>query len=282
MQNIIENIKESLSGIYSEHEITSLTKLIVEHVTGQALPLFLSDKSKKITSEEEQKIKKIVERLQTSEPIQYILGETEFFGMPFVVNENVLIPRQETEELVELILSENKNRAEMKILDIGTGSGAIAITLAKHMKNADISAWDISYKALDTAVFNSKINSVNIFFKRIDVLESYPVDEKFDVIVSNPPYVLESEKKTMERNVLDYEPHSALFVPDDNPLLFYIKIADISQQLLKPDGKLYLEINQKKGQETKAMLIEKGFQNVAIIQDISGNDRIIRTDYKQI
>ena len=210
--------------------------------------------------------------------ILIILEETEFFGLPFFGNKNVLIPRPETEELVELILSENSGRS-IQILDIGTGSGAIAIALAKHMKDAKITAWDISFKALDVAVSNSKANSTDISFKRVDVLGNYPTDQKFDIIVSNPPYVLESEKEDMNKNVLDYEPHSALFVPDNSPLLFYERITDIAKQLLNPNGKLYFEINQAKGPETKSMIEEKGLKNVSIIKDISENNRIIRANY---
>lgn len=278
MQMIIKKIEKALSNIYPDYEVSSLIRIIIQHVVGQPLPTFLLDKNRKISPSQELKIDKIVERLQAHEPIQYILEETEFFGLPFFVNKNVLIPRPETEELVELILSENSGRS-IQILDIGTGSGAIAIALAKHMKDAKITAWDISFKALDVAVFNSKANSTDISFKRVDVLGNYPTDQKFDIIVSNPPYVLESEKEDMNKNVLDYEPHSALFVPDNSPLLFYERITDIAKQLLNPNGKLYFEINQAKGPETKSMIEEKGLKNVSIIKDISENNRIIRANY---
>lgn len=228
-----------------------------------------------ITPDQQQEIDAIIDRLKKHEPIQYILEETEFFGLPFTVNKNVLIPRPETEELVELIISENK-KPGLHILDIGTGSGAIAIALAKQMDKANVSAWDISYKALDVAVLNSKINSVDISFKIVDVLGDYPIDKKFDIIVSNPPYIMEKEKVSMEQNVLDYEPHSALFVPDNNALLFYNRIADISSNLLNPGGKLYFEINRAKGQETVTILKEKGFTQIALFKDLSKNDRMVR------
>lgn len=278
MQHIYKKIKEALAEIYPDNETVSLSRLIIEHISGQSFTSFLSDKNNKITPAQEEKIDHIIERLITHEPIQYILGETEFFGLPFVVNENVLIPRPETEELVETILSEHKD-SKVKILDIGTGSGSIAIALKKYLPNASIEAWDFSEKALDTARLNAKKNNTNIVFKKVDVLSDYPETEKFDIIVSNPPYVLESEKQVMNENVLDYEPYSALFVPDNNPLLFYVRIADIATKLLKREGKIYLEINQAKGAETKQMLEEKKFKNVVIIKDISGNDRIIKADY---
>lgn len=274
MQNIILKIRDSLSEIYPYNESINLSRLIIEQVTGYPIPVLLSDKSKKITSAQEQIIDKIIKRLQTSEPIQYIFGETEFFGLSFMVNPNVLIPRPETEELVELIINENKD-TDSKILDIGTGSGCIAISLKKHLSKSDIEAWDISTQALIIASENSKANSTNIIFKEVDVLNNYPQETRFDIIVSNPPYVLESEKELMNKNVLNYEPHSALFVPDSNSLIFYERIADIAKQLLNRYGRLYFEINQLKGQETKRMLEKKGFSNIRIIQDLQGNDRIV-------
>jgi len=277
MQMIIKKIEKALSDIYPNYEISSLIRIIIKHVTGQPLPILLLDKSRKISPSQELKIDKIIERLRTHEPIQYILEETEFFGLPFFVNKNVLIPRPETEELVELILSENSGR-NIQILDIGTGSGAIAIALAKHMKEAKVTAWDISFKALDIALFNSKINSVDISFQRIDVLSDYPCEKKYDIIVSNPPYIMDVEKENMSKNVLDHEPHSALFVPDNTPLLFYERITDIAKQILNTKGKLYFEINQAKGADTKLMIEEKGFKDVSLIKDISGNDRIIRAN----
>ena len=246
MQKIIQKIQNSLTGIYPENEAINLARLIIEEVTGYSVPILLSDKSKKITSAQEQIIDKIIERLQTSEPIQYILGETEFFGLPFCVDKNTLIPRPETEELIELILSENENK-EMSILDIGTGSGCIAISLKKHLPQSKMFAWDFSEGALTMARKNAEINKTEIVFERIDILQSSIPDIKLDIIVSNPPYILESEKRDMDKNVLEYEPHSALFVPDNKGLLFYERIADIALTLLKPEGKLYFEINRLKG-----------------------------------
>ena len=278
MHDIILNIRKSLSEFYPDTEISGLTRLLIENVTKSSIPALLSDKSKKITEEELLKIDKIVERLQKFEPIQYILGETEFYGLPFVVNENVLIPRPETEELVELILKENKTD-QPRILDIGTGSGCIAISLKRHLPKSIVEGWDISKGALEVANLNSKNNSANVLFTQVDILGEYPNQLTFDIIVSNPPYVLDSEKSEMHTNVLKYEPHTALFVADSNPLLFYNRIADVSTQLLTNGGKLYFEINRMKGQETIKMLEDKGFSAIKLIKDISGNDRIVKAEY---
>ncbi|MDR1091395.1 MAG: peptide chain release factor N(5)-glutamine methyltransferase [Prevotella sp.] len=274
MRKAISHIKESLYAYYPESEIPGFTRIMIEYITQKSYHQALLTETE-FLPDQRQQIDSIIERLKKYEPVQYILGETEFFGLHFHVNGNVLIPRPETEELVELILKENDLPA-LHVLDIGTGSGAIAIALAKHMKEADVSAWDISCKALDVAALNSKENSVNIAFKRVDVLSGYPQDKKFDIIVSNPPYVLEKEKESMEQNVIDYEPHEALFVPDDDPLLFYKRIAGIAKGLLNTGGKLYFEINQAKGADVADMLNKKGFTDIAIFQDLSKKDRMVK------
>lgn len=274
MQESIKHIKKQLSTYYPENEISGFVRIIVEHITSFPYPNALLN-NVPFTEEQNREIDKIIGRLQQHEPIQYILGETEFFGMPFFVDENVLIPRPETEELIELIIDENPHH-QLSILDIGTGSGCIAIALAKQMNNANVAAWDISEGALNIAQQNATRNEVKVTFAHVDVLSEYPTDNKFDIIVSNPPYILDREKKTMDSNVLKYEPHTALFVPDENGLLFYKRIADIAIDLLKPSGKLYFEINQAKGKETTAMLESKRFENIKLLQDISGNDRIVR------
>jgi release factor glutamine methyltransferase len=281
MQHLIHRIRETLSGLYSHTEAVSLSRLIIEHVSGIPLPTLLSDKSKKITPVQEELIEKIVQRLLLMEPIQYIIGETEFFGMTFAVNNHVLIPRPETEELVELIISENKNSA-IRILDIGTGSGCIAIALKKNLPDSVMEAWDFSAEALETAKLNAYNNKVDVNFYPIDIFQEIPKREHFDAIVSNPPYVLESEKGQMSKNVLDYEPHSALFVPDKNPLVFYERIADIGTSLLSTNGKLYFEINRAKSAETISLLEGKGYSGIRLLRDISGNDRIIKAEYSKL
>lgn len=274
MQKTIDYIKESLKAYYPETEISGFTRIIIEHITSQSYPQALL-KGKELSETEKTLLQKMLDRLKEYEPIQYITEGTEFFGLPLFLNKNVLIPRPETEELVELILNEN-NQKGLRVLDIGTGSGAIAIALAKHLKNVNVTAWDISYKALDIAVLNSKKNNVDVNFKKIDILGVYPQDEKFDIIVSNPPYIMESEKSTMEQNVLNYEPHTALFVPDNRALLFYERIADIAPDILTPGGRLYFEINHAKGKNTVKLLQNKGFTDVVLFQDISRKDRMVR------
>lgn len=274
MQKTISYIKEYLKAYYPESEISGFIRIIIEHITKRSYPeAVISDTM--LTEEQTYLLHSILYRLKNSEPIQYIIGETEFFGLPFHVTKDVLIPRPETEELVELILNENK-KSGLKVLDIGTGSGAIAIALAIHLKETYVEAWDISEEALKTATLNTESNTVDVTFRKVDVLKSYPTDNKFDIIVSNPPYILEKEKSGMDQNVLDYEPHTALFVPDNNGLLFYDRIADIALDLLEPNGKLYFEINQAKGQNTVQLVKSKGFINVSLFQDLNKNDRMVR------
>jgi release factor glutamine methyltransferase len=275
MQTSITYIKENLDGLYTGSEISLLSRLIMEHVTGLSATKISMDKNKEISLFQQQKIEDIVKRLQNFEPIQYITGETVFFELPFYVDKNVLIPRPETEELVELVLNENQMDG-LSVLDIGTGSGAIAVALKKNRASFSVSAWDISSEALTVARRNAERHQVNVRFKQVDVLREYPQEQRFDLIVSNPPYVLESEKANIEQNILAYEPHIALFVPDRQALIFYERLADIASDVLKPNGKLYAEINASKGQEVVHLLKSKLFKNVRLFGDISGNHRMVR------
>lgn len=280
MRQIIAYIKEELSSIYPDSEISSFTKIIVEHISKRQFSPFLLD-TLQLSEEQKEEIKCIVERLQIEEPIQHILGETEFYSLPFYVNKHVLIPRPETEELVELILNDCDKNASLNILDIGTGSGAIAIALAANLPKARVEAWDISSEALKMAKKNAERNNIDIFFKEVDVLADISTDKKYDIIVSNPPYVLESEKAEMDRNVLDYDPHLALFVPDNEALKFYIRIADLARDLLVSSGKLYFEINRAKGENTKVMLDQLGYQDIKVIKDLSQNDRMVKASFSK-
>jgi release factor glutamine methyltransferase len=227
--------------------------------------------------------------LKKEKPLQYIVGETEFYGLPFLVNENTLIPRPETEELVELIIKSynlQPTTYNPKILDIGTGSGCIAISLAKNITNSQVFAIDVSEKALTTAKKNAEINEVTINFIQADILKvddlenlsnsNSKLPSQYDVIVSNPPYVRNLEKSEIKPNVLEYEPHLALFVDDSDALLFYRKIAELAKKNLKENGKLYFEINQYLGKETVELLENLGFNDVVLKKDIYGNDRIIQ------
>ena len=215
-------------------------------------------------------------------PVQYVLGKTNFFGLDFEVNPAVLIPRPETEELVDWIIESQKETAKdqnLRIIDIGTGSGCIAISLAKNIPNAQVTALDVSVDALATAQKNAQNNQVDVAFRNQNILETNDLQEKFDVIVSNPPYVRDLEKVEIKKNVLDYEPHLALFVENDNALIFYKKIAELAQKNLKPNGFLFFEINQYLGPEMIGLLQEMGFKNIVLKKDIYGNDRMIRSTY---
>ena len=221
-----------------------------------------------------------LEQLKKSVPIQYIIGETEFFGLNFKVNNAVLIPRPETEELVAWILQDLQNSTEsLSIVEIGTGSGCIPIALAKNLPFAEIYAMDISEKALEVARENARLNEVNINFKLQDILKAEALTQKYDVIVSNPPYVRELEKTEISENVLNYEPRQALFVDDHNALIFYKKITKLAKTALKKDGALYFEINQYLGFETENLIQEMGFET-ELKKDIFGNLRMIKAIFK--
>ena len=268
---------ESLKQEYPEQEIDSFFNLLTKAYLGMSRLEVALDPDKEISGKDLEKFEKAGERLQKHEPIQYILGETEFFGFIFKVNRHVLIPRPETEELVEWILSdlqEEKGRA-LQILDIGTGSGCITISLAKNLPRAKVSAIDISGEALHTARINARANGVEISFIQQDILRLDKLPEKYDVIVSNPPYVRELEKESMHANVLNNEPAGALYVKNEDPLLFYRKITSLAKEALVEDAKLYLEINQYLGAETKALLTNNYF-TARLKKDIFGNDRTLK------
>lgn len=225
----------------------------------------------------------ILEQLKKEIPIQYLLGKTSFYGLEFGVNGTVLIPRPETEELVEWIIESQNPKAKIpmqKILDIGTGSGCIAISLAKNIPNARVFAIDVCDKALATAKKNAEINSVNVTFLEKNILETDDLEEQFDIIVSNPPYVRELEKQEIKKNVLDHEPHLALFVQDHDALIFYQKIAKLAQKNLHEKGQLFFEINQYLGTETLVLLEKMNFKNIELRKDIYGNDRMIKAEIR--
>lgn len=217
-----------------------------------------------------------LEKLRNHIPIQYIIGSAHFYGLLFEVNENVLIPRPETEELVDWIAKDFEFSASPEILDIGTGSGCIAISLAKNLPDASVAAIDVSEGALSVAKRNSERNEVAVDFIQKDILDTDDLGRKFDVIVSNPPYIRNLEKQDIKPNVLENEPHLALFVADDNALIFYEKIADLASEHLSENGKLYFEINQYLSGETVEMLEKKGFVAIELRKDIYGNDRMIK------
>jgi release factor glutamine methyltransferase len=274
---------QELSPIYDAGEAESFFYLILEEKhqlkrIDLALNLDIT-----FSNEEIQLWNSILDSLKKEIPIQYLLGKTSFYGLDFEVNSAVLIPRPETEELVEWIIKSQKSKVEsqkIKILDIGTGSGCIAISLAKNILNAQVFAIDVSEKALATAQKNAKINEVNVTFFEKNILETDDLEQQFDIIVSNPPYVRELEKQEIKKNVLDNEPHLALFVDDNDALVFYRKIAELAQKNLSHNGQLFFEINQYLGKEMVELLEKMGFKNIELRKDIYGNDRMIKADFR--
>ena len=265
-----------LNHLYPQTEIDSFFYMLSEEI----LSLKRVDIALKLNEEIAipQKFHDALNKLTQQKPIQYILGKTEFYGLNFKVNNNVLIPRPETEELADWIIQDCANTTQnKKIIDIGTGSGCIAISLAKHIKNSNITALDVSEKALEIAKYNAQNNDVKVSFILDDMLSLKSQNfEKFDVIVSNPPYIRNLEKEEINDNVLKNEPHLALFVEDNDALIFYNAIADFALKNLTKNGQLYLEINQYLGKETMALLQNKGFLKIELKQDIFGNDRMIK------
>jgi release factor glutamine methyltransferase len=282
------HFNKSLKHLYPTSEIDSFFFLILEEYMGLKR-IDIALKSDFLIDKKSLNLMQIAtKQLEQEIPIQYIIGKTEFFGLPFHVNKEVLIPRPETEELVEQVLKKvsliktcnsSKNETikekQLKVLDIGTGSGCIAISLKKQLPSSEVSALDVSNKALRVAKKNAFLNNVDINFVHQDILKTNDLDKLYDVIISNPPYVRELEKKEIKNNVLNNEPHIALFVDNKNPLLFYNKIAELAKKFLIKNGQLHFEINQYLGKETIKLLAEKGFKNIQLKKDIFGNDRII-------
>ena len=272
-KTIFRELSDQLTSVYDADEAKNIAYLILEEVTALDKTDILIEKPYQLSGEPKEKISNIIERLLMHEPIQYILGKAAFYGFELSVNEYVLIPRQETEELVDWIIKSDHQVNNM--LDIGTGSGCIPIALAKHYPSRRVHAWDVSAGALAVAKENAAANEVNIRFHLVDVLDQVP-DEEFDLIVSNPPYVLKEEKAEMQTNVLDHEPGTALFVPNQDPLLFYRRICEMSVSHLNSSGWLYFEINEKYGQKVMDLMNDHQFTNIEIRQDLNGKDRMVR------
>jgi len=273
LQNFFQN---GLLGYYPKDEISAFFYRVCEqHLDFKRIDVSLKSETL-ITPETFEYFETIISRLLTYEPIQYILGTTSFFGLEFKVDANVLIPRPETEELVAWILKGADSNTHLKILDIGTGSGCIAVSLAKHLPNAEVYALDVSSAALEMAQHNAQQNGVQLNCIEANVLEWSTTELEFDIIVSNPPYVRESEKEFMAPNVLEHEPHLALFVENNHPLVFYKAIVELSQQTLKKDGLLYFEINEYLGDETKALFSSDDFEEIQLKADIFAKNRMMR------
>lgn len=274
--HLSRKLKSKLSPVYGEGEAKAMVRLIFHSLKGWDLTDMLIHADNPASEYLLEKTEEILSRLLKHEPIQYILGEAYFYGMNMKVNSSTLIPRPETEELVDMIVKDNSDNKDLSVLDVGTGSGAIAIALSRNLPFSTVSAIDISPEALLTAKENAETLHAQINFVEADVFKYAPETNLFDIIVSNPPYIDESEKKDMDCNVLDYEPHSALFVPDDNPLIYYSRIATIASDSLKKGGKLYFEINPRHACDLKSYLTHEGFENVSIVKDINGKERFIK------
>jgi release factor glutamine methyltransferase len=270
---------QELLSTYDEGEAESFFYLILED-KHQLKRIDLALDPELVFLEDEMALwNSILEQLKLEIPIQYLLGRTSFYGLDFEVNENVLIPRPETEELVEWVIQSSKSEVgnkKLKVLDIGTGSGCIAISLAKNIPNAEVYAIDVSEKALATAKRNATLNQVNLTFIIQNILETEDLNQQFDIIISNPPYVRNLEKQEIKKNVLDNEPHLALFVEDDDALIFYKKIAALAQKNLLDNGQLFFEINQYLGKNMFELLEKLKFKGIELRKDIYGNDRMIR------
>lgn len=271
-----QQLWRTLAQHYEEGEAKAMARMVYEVRYGLSLSDILLGKDTQLSANNQKEVEEIAHRLLLSEPIQYVLGIAEFCGRTFIVTPDVLIPRPETEELCRQIISKGW---QQKILDIGTGSGCIAITLAAEMPHSIVTAWDISEDALSIAEENAKRNNVDVSFQLVDMLH-LPSDicrytSAFDLIVSNPPYICYKERADMEKNVLDYEPPTALFVPDNDPLLFYKAIARFAGKTLTPDGMLAVEINRAYGQETCEVMKNAGFNDIQLFQDSYHNDRFV-------
>jgi release factor glutamine methyltransferase len=279
-QEQYQHLRESLAAVHEASEAEVMAAMVVEYVGKKKMQQIKQDI---ITADEKQEIDRILQQLLTHRPLQYVLNEAWFYGMKFEVNETVLIPRPETEELADWIIKEVRSGAltthhsPLTILDIGTGSGCIPIAIKKNLQETEVSAIDVCSEALHTAITNAVNNETEINFELLDFLDESKWNQlnKYDIIVSNPPYIKTTEATSMSKHVLEFEPHKALFVPDEDALLFYRKIADFALHHLQPNGAVYVEINQQLGQETVELFQQKGF-TVELKNDISGNERMIK------
>lgn len=275
LKDIIDFAYQKLESLYEKDEIRSMIYSIIEHFTGYDLMKILTYKDElKVSESELLKINFAIKDLKKEKPLQQILGYCEFLDVRIEVNQHVLIPRVETEEIVQRVIKENKGRKNLKIADVCCGSGCIAIALKKAFPDANIYAYDISEEALKKSKENAEKNKEKINFFKENILKSKEKNQEFNIIVSNPPYVRESEKALMKNNVLLYEPHLALFVSDEDPLIFYKKILDFSNRNLAKNGKIYMEINENLGKETELLFKNFNYQT-SIIKDIRGKDRLL-------
>ena len=279
MKATIQYIEKELHGYYPQTEIRGFVRLLLEFVCNMDYTSIIIRDNEKLDAQSKKQIEAIVQRLKKYEPVQYILGETEFYGLKIKVNPDVLIPRPETEELVQWIIAENQ-LDNPRIMDIGTGSGCIALALKNKIVDANVAGFDISEMAVKTAQLNARLNKLEVDFFVANMLHfNSEIKEKFDCIVSNPPYVRQSEKEKMQPNVLNFEPENALFVPDEKPLHFYKAIGKFALKHLRKTGKLFLEINEELGKETGKLFVDLGFKNTKLKTDINGKQRMLHCEW---
>jgi len=292
LKTILYNFHKELDDIYGKHEVDSFFNILMEHYLNLKRIRLVLEPGFVVSKEQSQVLFDALHQLKLQRPIQYIIGETEFYGLPFKVNAHTLIPRPETEELVDWVIksrlkscTEGRRNAsevsQLRILDIGTGSGCIAIALAKHIPDAKVYALDVSSEALKIANQNAELNAVEVECIHGDILKGCPTDlisasPNFDIIISNPPYVRHLEKAEIQPNVLNNEPHLALFVDDGNPLQFYKAICEFAKTNLKENGLLYFEINEYLGEAMVDLLSDMGLKTITLKQDMFGKDRMIK------
>ncbi len=280
IQTAFTQIITALAPIHDQREAANIAHIVIEHVTGLSKMDRIVYKDRELTAQQSIQLQDALKALQEHQPVQYVTGSSWFYGMEFQVNANVLIPRPETEELVEWIVQDVRNNKLLncRILDIGTGSGAIPIALKKELPGAIVQAVDVSEGALDTARANARQQKLDVHFEQMDILNTTMTSAlpMFDIIVSNPPYICQRESSDMQEQVVAYEPSIALFVPDDDALLFYRTIGLLAKEKLNQGGALYFEINEAYGQETAALLREQGYVDVEIKKDLFGKDRMVK------
>jgi len=274
---LLQHFIRELNGLYDHEEASAVFGVVVRRVSGFDRGKLLLKSAESVPEDDLELYNGILAELKTGKPVQYVLGETTFYGLPFKVSPAVLIPRPETEELVEWVLESVavEGMSGLQILDVGTGSGCIAVALKKHLGTATVSALDVSKDSLSIASDNASLNEVDIDFIEADI-RMYSDTRKFDILVSNPPYITMDEKQAMHENVLRYEPHLALFVSNEDPLVFYRAIADFALSNLRSEGLLFFEINEYLGKETLQMLSVKSFTDIELRKDMQGKDRMIR------
>ncbi|WEK21477.1 MAG: peptide chain release factor N(5)-glutamine methyltransferase [Candidatus Pedobacter colombiensis] len=279
LKELLQHFTIELQDIYGAEEVSSIFYITTDHISGFSRAVTILKGAELLSEQQESAYLKVLARLKTGKPIQYILEETVFYGLPFKVTPAVLIPRPETEELVEWVIESSAlaevTGSSLRIIDIGTGSGCIAVSLKKYLPLSEVSALDVSKEAIEVASGNASLNQVDVNFIEADIRE-FSTRQKFDVIVSNPPYITEKEEEQMHHNVLDHEPHMALFVPNEKPLLFYEAIADFASVSLSDMGLLFFEINEHYGKEMIDMLRSKSFINIELKKDMQGKDRMIK------